>query len=57
MPTPSDDAECWRTRAEEARAMAEGFNNPQTMEILLNIAQSYDRLAELAERRGELKRP
>ena len=39
----------WRERAEEARAVAESLSNPQARQHMLACAESYDRLAVLAE--------
>jgi len=40
----------WRDRAEETRALAEQINEAETG-IMLDIANGYDRLAELAKKR------
>jgi hypothetical protein len=40
----------WRERAEQARAMAERMEDPESVRIILGIAESYDRLADRAER-------
>ena len=52
MPSPKpnsvNDVEYWQERAEEARVMAEGFNDPKTKEIMLGIARSYDLIAASA---------
>ena len=39
----------WRERAEEARAQASEMRDPTAKRTLLEIARSYDRLAEQAE--------
>ena len=44
------DADYWRSRAEEARAMAASMNDPNSKRVLIGIAEGYDRLAEMAER-------
>jgi len=41
----------WRARAEECRAIADGFENPETRAKMLAVAAGYDRMAESAERR------
>ena len=41
----------WHERAEEARTRADLFNGERSRQIMLDIAQSYDQLAERAERR------
>jgi hypothetical protein len=47
-----DDPEHWRQRAKESRALADQLDDPTAKQTLLEIAQSYERLAELAERRN-----
>jgi len=42
-------AEHWRSRAEEVRAMAAKTSDPVVRTELLAIAESYERLAKLAE--------
>jgi hypothetical protein len=44
------DARYWRDRAEESRAMADGMRDPEARRVMLNIAASYDWMAELAEK-------
>ena len=39
----------WRERAEEARIQAEAMSNDMARANLMNIAETYDRLAEFAE--------
>jgi DNA-binding ferritin-like protein len=49
-----DDADYWRKRAEEARALAEQMKDPHTQSLMLGIAESYDKIAKwAAERTGE----
>jgi hypothetical protein len=51
------DVEHWRERAEEARVTAETFSDTAAKQTMLDIAASYDRLAESAEQTLErLKR-
>jgi hypothetical protein len=47
-----DDPEHWRQRAKESRALADQLDDPTAKQTLSEIAQSYERLAELAERRN-----
>jgi DNA-binding ferritin-like protein len=49
-----DNAEYWRKRAEEARALAEQMKDPLTQSLMLGIAESYEKIAKwAAERAGE----
>ena len=41
----------YRERAEEARQMAAAATNPEARSTFLRVAESYEALAELAERR------
>ena len=47
-----NDPEYWRSRAEEARAVAVQMTDPHTRAIMLSIAQDYENLAERAEQRA-----
>ena len=51
-----NNATYWRNRAEEARTIAETLENAQSKEILLGIANDYERMARLAEERTKHKR-
>jgi hypothetical protein len=52
------DAEHWRSRAEEARVLAELMGDPVAKGAMLELADQYERLAQRAEERLELeKRP
>ena len=44
-----NDANYWRGRAAEARATADLMSDPKAKGILLEIAASYDRIAESVE--------
>jgi hypothetical protein len=46
----SYDADFWRQRAEEARALAETITLPVAKREMEHIAAAYDRLADRAER-------
>jgi hypothetical protein len=48
--TIRDDAEHWRRRADEMRAVAKGILDP-SKQTMLEIALGYERLAQLAEGR------
>ena len=43
------DPKHWRERAEEARAVADGLNHNVAKQVLLRIAEDYERLAEWFE--------
>jgi hypothetical protein len=45
------DANYWRSRAEEARLLAESLEEAQSKRIMLGIAGDYERIAQLAEQR------
>jgi hypothetical protein len=49
------DPKHWRSRAEEARAIASRLDNPQARLAMERIAEEYDRLAERAEEGGRLE--
>jgi hypothetical protein len=49
----SNNAEYWRKRSEEARAIAVQMKDPHTKAVMLGIAQDYEKLAERAEQRAE----
>ncbi len=55
MPSLSDDPAHWRSRAANARAMADQMRNPEARRTMLEIAVSYDLLAERAEQRNKRK--
>lgn len=42
-------AQCWRDRADEARAIAETMVTQEGRQTLLSIAKLHDRMAALAE--------
>jgi hypothetical protein len=46
-----DDPKHWRSRAEEARAVAEHMTDPISKQMMLNVAADYERLAKRAEER------
>ena len=49
------DPQYLRSRAEEMRTHAEEMNDPAARELMLANAESYDRLADLAEKRIKQK--
>jgi hypothetical protein len=46
-----NNAQHWRDRAEEARALAEEMRDEFSRQQMLAIAEGYDRLAKRAEER------
>lgn len=56
MPNKLFDPKHWRDRAEEARAHAAEFQDIEAQRMLLEIAETYDRLAETAERISAMAR-
>jgi hypothetical protein len=46
-----DNAKYWRSRAEEARVLAESLEDTQSKQIMQCIVRDYERMAELAEQR------
>jgi len=40
-----DNPEHWQERAEEARSIAEQMSDPDTKQMMLRIAEDYERLA------------
>ena len=45
----------WRERAEKARSLLAKLSSDESREAMLRVAESYDRLAENAERRKKPK--
>jgi hypothetical protein len=45
------DGTHWRERAKEARTTADACDRPEEKRMMLDIARSYDSLAESAEKR------
>lgn len=46
-----NDSAHWRRRAEEARRLADQLDDPVAKATMVEIAQSYERLAEIALQR------
>ena len=46
------DGKAWRARAEECRAIADTFDNPETRAKMYAVAAEYDRMAEDVEQRN-----
>jgi hypothetical protein len=51
-----DQPERWRERARESRHLANGMPDAESRRIMLDIADSYDRLARRADERARLAR-
>jgi hypothetical protein len=51
MPPDSENPSRWWALAAEARAVADEMTDPKAHEIMLKIAQGYERLARRAEAR------
>jgi hypothetical protein len=51
-----DDPKHWRQRAEQARVLAGQMSDATSREMMLGIAQDYERLAEQAEQRAREER-
>jgi len=47
------DAKAWRARAEECRAIADSFDNPETRAKMYMVAEDYERMAEHADQRAK----
>src|SRR5262245_60564381 len=47
------DGKAWRARAEECRAIADTFENPETRVKMYDVADEYERMAERVERRAQ----
>lgn len=54
MPTGAYTAKDWRDRADEARARADEMRDLRARQIMLDIAEGYDRLAEMVERHARV---
>jgi len=49
-----DEAEHWRIRAEQARAMVANLTSEESRRLMVRAAASYDKLAVKAEREQKL---
>lgn len=50
---PKDRAARYREKAEEARAMAEGMGNTSARATVLEVAATWDRLADEEEKKNQ----
>jgi hypothetical protein len=48
-----DDAQHWRTRAEQTRKVSEGMRVPEAKAAMLRIADEYERLACRADEKAQ----
>jgi hypothetical protein len=55
MPETIVHVDGWRMRAEDIRATAEGFASPSAKETMLEVAQTYERMADDLESRLKLE--
>ena len=53
MPRFYDDPQHWRKRAEESRARAEQMPDGDAKQMMLGIAEDYEKLAKRAEERAK----
>jgi hypothetical protein len=51
-PSLYNDPRHWRERGEEMRRIAEGIDDAKSRQIMLKIADEYDKLAARAENRS-----
>ena len=56
MPSLVDDAWDWLDRAEQAREVAQQLTDPGAKQAVLNLAESYERLARAAVNPTVLRR-
>ncbi len=52
---PINHSGYWRSRAEEARALAEMLEDPEAKRMMMGVVEGYERLAEYAETRHASK--
>jgi hypothetical protein len=50
----ADRSENYRARAEEIRTMADGMKDPAAREIMLRLAENWERMAKTAEQAARL---
>jgi hypothetical protein len=55
MAADSDGEARWRKLAADARAVADQLTDPQSKQIMISIAQAYERLADFAAKRADPK--
>jgi hypothetical protein len=57
MPSPIDDALFWLDRAEQAREVAGQLTDPGAKQAVLELAESYERLARTDANRARARAP
>jgi hypothetical protein len=57
MPSPTGASAIWRAKAKEVRAHADQMTDPQARSTMLKIAESYEHLADIAERAATGTKP
>jgi hypothetical protein len=59
MPTPTllNDPAHWRRRAQETRRIADQLDDPIAKQAMLDIAQHYEQIAAIAEKRPVAGKP
>jgi hypothetical protein len=51
MPAVLDNPAHWISRAEEARSIADEMKDPESKKTMMQIAESYEHMARMAQRR------
>ena len=49
VPLDKSDPAYWRDRADEARAIAYGFRDPEARQLMLEVANNYEKMAVRAQ--------
>ena len=57
MPLAHGKADHWRTRAMEARALAQEIRDPEAKAAMLVVAESYEKIAKRAEMEATATKP
>jgi hypothetical protein len=57
LPTPLNDPAHWRQRAQETRDIADKLDDPAAKRAMLEVAQQYDQIAAIAEKRPVATKP
>ena len=54
---PINHPEYWRSRAEEARALAEMLEDPEAKRMMMGVVEGYEQLAKYSEVRQKQRKP